>query len=103
MERRKFERYAVNAVGNEELKIEVMVEGRPVHLVDFSVGGLYVISEKLCANGDMVKISVDLENKGKISLMGKVVRTSPAPDESGGWGIAIDLTHTYHMAGLQKV
>jgi len=41
LERRRYERYAIIHAEDKNTKIEMTVEGESVHLVDFSLGGLY--------------------------------------------------------------
>ncbi len=72
----------------------VIIEGTPVHVVNFSLGGLYVFSEKFFPEGEMVNLSIELEQKGEMKLMGRVVRTSSVMNGES-WGIAFDLTRTY--------
>lgn len=96
---RKYERYVVSYAGDEAAQIEAVVEGEPVHLVDFSLGGFFFLSKKSFFVGETVRISINLENRGNIALMGKVVRVSP---EGEKWGTAIDLTHPYSVKTLRK-
>ncbi len=74
----------------------VIIEGTPVHVVNFSLGGLYVFSEKFFPEGEMVNLSIELEQKGEMKLMGRVVRTSSVMNGES-WGIAFDLTRTYSV------
>ena len=101
-ERRRYERYTITHAKDEYAKAEVTVEGESVSLLNFSLGGLYFFSEKHYSTGKMVNLSLDLEDEGKIDLIGKVVRTKPAAD-SGGWCIAIDFSQTYKMKPIRKV
>lgn len=101
-EKRVYKRYAINYAEDEKAKIAVIIEGTPVHVVNFSLGGLYVFSERFFRDGEMVNLSIELEHKGKMNLMGKVVRTKS--DLNGErWGIAFDLTHTYNMKQSPKI
>jgi len=93
---RRYERYAINYDENEKAKIVVIIEGTPVHVVNFSLGGLYVFSEKFFPEGEMVNLSIELEQKGEMKLMGRVVRTSSVMN-GDSWGIAFDLTRTYSV------
>ncbi|MEN6320321.1 MAG: PilZ domain-containing protein [Syntrophaceae bacterium] len=101
LERRRYERYLIFHAEDKKAKIEITVEGEAVHLVDFSLGGLSFFSEKQFSTDKLVNLSIDLENKGKIDLMGIVVRTEPVPD-SGRWCIAIDFSQTYKMTPIRK-
>ena len=91
---RRYERYAINYTEDEKAKIVVIIEGTPVHVVNFSLGGLYVFSEKFFPEGKMVNLSIGLEHKGETKLTGKVVRTNSVINGQS-WGIAFDLTRTY--------
>ena len=93
---RRYERYAINYDQNEKAKIVVIIEGIPVHVVNFSLGGLYVFSEIFFPEGEMVNLSIELEHKGEMKLMGRVVRTSSVMNGES-WGIAFDLTRTYSV------
>jgi len=93
--KRRYERYAINYAENEKTKIVVIIEGTPVHVVNFSLGGLYVFSEKFFPEGEMVNLSIELEHKSEMKLAGKVVRTMSVMNGES-WGIAFDLTHTYN-------
>ena len=94
--KRRYERYAINYAENEKPKIMVIIEGTPVHVVNFSLGGLYVFSEKFFPEGEMVNLSIELEQKDEMKLMGRVVRTSSVMNGES-WGIAFDLTRTYNV------
>lgn len=94
--KRRYERYAINYDENEKAKIAVIIEGTPVHVVNFSLGGLYVFSEKFFPEGEMVNLSIELEQKDEMKLMGRVVRTSSVMNGES-WGIAFDLTRTYNV------
>lgn len=94
-EKRRFRRSSINTEDGRE-KIEVSVEGKPVQLMNYSVGGLYVISEKLFPKDKVVKLSIERKDKRKIDLIGKVVRIDSV-SETKSWGIAIDLLRTYQF------
>jgi glutamate formiminotransferase len=96
---RKYERYVVSYAGDEAAQIEAVVEGDPVHLVDFSLGGFFFLSKKPFSLAERVNISINLENRGNITLMGKVVRVNA---EGEKWGVAIDLTHPYSIKPVRK-
>lgn len=97
--KRKYERYVVSYAEDNPTQIEVIVEGEPVQLVDFSLGGFFFLSRKSFSMGETVNISIDLENRGNITLMGKVVRSS---SEGEKWGVAVDLSHPYSVKTLRK-
>ena len=98
---RKYQRYVLSYDRDSPDRAEVIVEGALVRLVNFSLGGLYIISEKLYAPGSAVSISIDFKKtQGRIDLAGKVARVIK---EEGKWGIAIDLTRTYELATLREV
>lgn len=96
---RKYERYVVSYAGDSHAQIEAIVEGESVHLVDFSLGGFFFLSGRSFSLGETVNISINLENRGNITLMGKVVRVS---SEGEKWGTAIDLTHPYSIKTHRK-
>ncbi|PKN19042.1 MAG: PilZ domain-containing protein [Deltaproteobacteria bacterium HGW-Deltaproteobacteria-6] len=95
----KYELNTGNLPDDEKNKIEVKVEGEPVHLLYFSLDIFYILSEKLFSEGKAVKVSFNLKDKGKINLIGKVVRTRSMPDGER-WGIEIDLTRTYDLESI---
>lgn len=97
---RNYQRYAVKYEEDTPTQVEVIVEGELVRLVDFSLGGLFFLSKKPFSLGATISLSVDLEKRGKIALIGKVVR---AMEEGDRWGIAIDLSQTYKLNTLRKV
>lgn len=96
---RKYERYVVSYAGDNPTQVEAIVEGEPVQLVDFSLGGLFFLSKKSFSMGETVNVSIDLENRGNITLMGKVVRVD---SEGEKWGTAIDVSHPYSVKTLRK-
>lgn len=100
-EKRTYERYVITNAEDKKVQFQVLVDGKSVHLVDFSLGGLYVLSEKRFSIGDRVNLSIDLGNQSKIDLTGVVVRARPEPDREM-WGIAIDLSQTYHLKHILK-
>ena len=85
---RKYERYDVNHTGGDAAQVECLVEDMPVSLVDYSLGGIFFLSKKSFVVGEAVKISINLENRGMISVTGKVARLIPHGKK---WGIAIDF------------
>lgn len=97
-ERRRYERYMamIQTKLDEKSAIEIKVDGIPAHLQDFALGGLYVRADKDFSLGETVNLAIDLGKKGKISLLGTVVRTNPEPDNAC-WGIAIDLAQFYGL------
>jgi hypothetical protein len=98
-DRRKYQRYAVNNDGDTPAQGEVKVEGELVRLVDFSLGGLCILS-KIPFSPVLISISIELGNHGKIDLIGRVARVK---EEGDMWRIAIDLTQTYELDTLRKV
>jgi hypothetical protein len=96
---RIYDRYEISYGEDQNAPVEIIVEGEFVHLVNFSLGGLYFLSEQPFSMGDIVNLSIDLENRGTIDLMGKIIRVNP---ESDRWGNAIDLSHTYNLKPLRK-
>jgi hypothetical protein len=98
-ENRKYERYVVSYTGDDATQISAVIEGEPVDLVDFSLGGFFFLSRKPFSMGETVNIEISLENRGRINLMGKVVRLSP---EGEKWGTAVDLTHPYSLKPIRK-
>ena len=96
---RKYQRYTLSYTGDNPTQVEAIVDGEHVHLVDFSLGGFFCLSKKSFSVGQTVNISIDLENRGKIDLMGKVVRVN---SEGEKWGTAIDLSHPYAAKTLPK-
>jgi len=99
-ERRAYQRYTLSDEQREALQVEIKFDGTPVHPVDFSLGGLCVLSEKSYAPGDIVTISVNLGNRGRIDLVGKVVRVNRMEKY---WSVAIDLSKNYKLNSLRKV
>ncbi|HET6459979.1 MAG TPA: PilZ domain-containing protein [Syntrophales bacterium] len=95
-QRRRYQRYVANDV--KDAQGEVKVSGISVQLVDFSLGGLCVLSKTHFLPGE-VSISVEFGNHGKIDLIGNVVRVQ---EEGDMWRIAIDLTKTYDLDSVLK-
>jgi hypothetical protein len=100
-EKRRYERYTITHNENEKSKINITVEGEPVRVLDFSVGGLCFVSDKRFSERDTVHLSIDLENKGNIELKGIVVRSTLEP-HSEKWRIAIDLSNAYNLRNIHK-
>ena len=98
-EARKYQRYVVNNGGDTPAQVEVIVEGELVRLVNFSLGGLYILS-KIPFSPGTISFSVDFGNRGKIALTGTVVRVRKEGDM---WGVAIDLSKTYELNTLLKI
>jgi hypothetical protein len=91
---RKYQRYAVDQDGNTLDQIEVTVEGKPVRLVNFSLGGLYFLSMQRFSADATVHVSIDFGNRGKIALTGTVVQVR---NEEDMWGVAIDFSKTFKL------
>jgi hypothetical protein len=102
-ERRRYERYMamIQSKVDEKSPIEIDVDGIPVSLVDFALGGMYVLSHILFPIGETVNLSINLEKKGRIALLGTVVRTDPDTDNEC-WGIAIDFSNIYSVKPVRK-
>ena len=98
---RRYQRYALSDDGDAPAQVEVIIDGEPVRLVNFSVGGLYVLSRTPFSPGTTISFSVNFENRGKIDLDGTVVRV--VREEGDIWGIAIDLSKTYNLNTLRKL
>jgi hypothetical protein len=96
---RKYERHAISQDGNTVDQYEVILLGEPVRLVNFSVGGLYVLSKLPFSPGE-ISISVSFGNRGKIELIGNIVRVGKEGDM---WGIAIDFSKAYDLNALREV
>jgi hypothetical protein len=99
-EARRYQRYAADYSADTSVQVEVIVEGEFVRVVNFSIGGLYVLAKTPFASGATVTFSANFANRGKIDLTGTVVRAKKEGDE---WGIAIDLTKRYKLDTLCKV
>ncbi len=98
-DRRRYQRYAVSDDMNIIAQAKIEVDGESVQLVDFSVGGLCVLSNKSFSSG-VKRISVHFKDRGKIELYGRIVR---AEEEKNMWRIGIDLTEVYKLSTLRKV
>lgn len=96
MNERRYERYAIDTTEGKKSRVVVIIEGTPVHVVNYSLGGLYVFSDKFFPEGEMVNLSIELEHKGEMKLTGRVVRASSVMNGER-WGIAFDLTRTYSV------
>lgn len=96
-DKRIYQRYAIDDDTIAQAKIEI--DGKLVQLVDFSVGGLCVLSTKPLSTGTK-QISVEFEDGGKLELYGKVSRVK---EENNMWRIGIDLTEIYNMDTLRKI
>ncbi|HOG08446.1 MAG: PilZ domain-containing protein [Syntrophales bacterium] len=99
IEARRYQRYAFDNDADSAANIKVLLEGELVRLLNFSVANLTVLSKIPFSLGG-VHFSVDLGNRGKIDLMGNIVRVK---QEGSMWRIAIDLTETYKLDTLRKV
>ena len=86
-DRRRYQRYAVDDVRNIIDQVKIEVDGKIVLLVDFSVGGLCVVSKKPLSSG-VKHISVHFKDRGKIELYGRIARVK---EEKNMWRIGIDL------------
>lgn len=102
-ERRRYERYMamIQTQVDEKSDVKIILEGVPVHLVDFALGGLYVLANNHFSLGETVNLSIDLGRKGTIALLGTIVRSIPEPDNEQ-WGIAIDLSQFYGLKVTRK-
>ena len=97
-DKRRYQRYAVE--DREAIEhSKITVEGKLVKLVDFSVGGLNVLSKKRFSPG-ITNVVVELHDGGLIELNGAIVRVER---KGFKWLIAIDLTETYKLHTLRKV
>jgi hypothetical protein len=96
---RRYQRYTVDRNADKLADGEVTIEGELVQLVDFSLSGLCVLS-KIPFTSEPISVSVEFEKRGRIDLIGKVVR---AVKEEDMWRISIDLTETYKYDTLRKV
>jgi hypothetical protein len=98
-EKRVYQRYTISNEESDAMHADIKIDGKSVSLVDFSLGGLSVLSEKIYNLGDVVAVSASLENRGRIDLIGKVVRVMQA---GKSWSVAIDLSHNYKLKSLRK-
>jgi hypothetical protein len=90
--KRTYPRYEIDPDGDTLDQIEVRVEGEPVRLGNYSLGGIYYLSTKRFYSDDTVNVSIDIKNRGKIDLTGRVVQVR---NEGDRYGIAIDFSKTY--------
>lgn len=98
-DRRRYQRYAVSDDRNTIAQAKIKVDGESVQLVDFSVGGLCVLSKKPFSSG-IKRISVEFKDRGKIEVYGRIAR---ATEEKNMWRIGIDMTEIYKLYTLRKV
>lgn len=97
-DKRRYQRYVVT--DRETIaQSKILVEKELVKLVDFSMGGLCVISKHHFTPG-VISVLVKLRDGGRIDLRGAIVRIK---EEGKKWRIAIDLTETYKLNTLRKV
>lgn len=99
IEARRYQRYAFDSGAGPAADIKVLLEGERVRLLNFSVANLTVLSDIPFSLGG-IHFSVDLGDRGKIELLGNIVRVKP---EGSKWRIAIDLTETYKLDNLHRV
>jgi hypothetical protein len=98
-DKRRYQRYVVNDDRNIISQAEIKVDGESVRLVDFSVGGLCVLSKKPFPSG-LKRILVEFKDRGKIEVYGRIVRVK---EEKNMWRIGIDFAETYKLSTLRKV
>ena len=91
---RKYQRYDVDQYEDTLDQLEVKVEGKPVRLVNFSLGGLYFLTMQRYSSDATVHVSIDMGKRGKIDLTGTVVQVR---NEEDMWGIAIDFSSTFKL------
>jgi hypothetical protein len=91
---RTYDRYYVDYDGDVLDQIKVIVEGVPVILVNYSLGGLYFLSKQRFYSDATVNVSIDFGNRGKIALIGTVVQVR---NEEDMWGVAVDFSKTYKL------
>jgi hypothetical protein len=96
---RTYQRYDINPDGDTLDQIEVRVEGEPVRLVNYSLGGLYFLSMQRFSSDATIHVSIDFANRGKIDLTGTVVQVRREEDR---WGVAIDFSQTYKRTGKDE-
>jgi hypothetical protein len=89
---RTYQRYDIDPDGDTLDQIEVRVEGEPVRLVNYSLGGLYFLSMKRFSSNATIHVSINIGNRGKIALTGKVVQVR---NEGDMRGVAIDFSKSY--------
>ncbi len=98
-DKRIYQRYMISSEESENLQDDIKLDGVPVRLVDFSLGGLCVISDQSYTAGDIVTIFANFANGGRIDLIGKVVRVVP---EGSSWSVAVDLAGQYKVMPKRK-
>jgi c-di-GMP-binding flagellar brake protein YcgR len=98
-DRRKYQRYVITDDRNIIALAKIKVDGESVQLVDFSVGGLCILSKKPFSSG-IKHISVEFKDRGKIEVYGRIVRVK---EQENMWRIGIDFTETYKLQTLRKV
>jgi hypothetical protein len=98
-EKRVYQRYTISNEESRHLQDEIKLDGVPVRLVDFSVGGLCVISGQSHAVGDIVSVFANFAKGGRIDLTGRVVRVVP---EGTFWSVAVDLSGNYKTPPMRK-
>ena len=98
-EKRVYQRYTINDEEKKNMATEIRIDGIVVQLVNFSLGGLCVLTQRKYAVGDIVTIAVTMEKSGKIDLTGKVVRVASADNLLS---VAIDLSHHNQLKSLRK-
>jgi len=98
-EKRFYQRFTICDEKRQTSQADVKFDGMPVRLVDYSLGGLSVLSEKSYDLGDIVNILVDFGNPGQVDLIGKVVRVIRVEK---AWSVAVDLTANYKIKFLRK-
>lgn len=96
---RRYQRYTTDHDADTPPDGEVTVGGELVQLVDFSLSGLCVLS-KIPFTSEAISVSVEFEDRGRIDLVGRVVRVEEAKDR---WLISLDLTEIYKLDALRKV
>lgn len=85
---RKHQRYSIDDGGALD-HINVIVEGEPVRLANYSLGGLYFLSAQRHYSGDVLHVSIDIKNGAKMDLVGTVVQVRI---EEGAWGVTLKLS-----------
>ncbi|OPY88169.1 MAG: PilZ domain protein [Syntrophus sp. PtaU1.Bin208] len=98
-DKRIYQRYLISSEESEHIQDDIKLNGVPVRLVDFSFGGLCVISDQSYTTGDIVTIFASFANGGRIDLIGKVVRVAP---EGTSWSVAVDLAGQYKVTPQRK-
>lgn len=88
---RKYQRYYIDYDGATIDQIKVIVQGEPVRLVNYSLGGLYFLSVQRYYSGNLLNISIDIKNRAKMELVGTVVQVRI---EEGAWGIALEFSQS---------